>query len=135
MFKHKWFLAVVALIIPLTFFGMNVFAQNADPGGNRDPLVTKSYADNLVQWNVVELNKGQVLDCEAGTELIIRAGTAQIVAPTANVGVPDVTAGKDLVSGTVVPHNHHLIIPRTDGRGIEAQNYIIVMYKGKVTVK
>lgn len=137
MFRDKWSVALIAVVlaIPLTLFAFKGFAGSTTPGSNADPLVTKSYADSLVQWNVLEMNKGQVLDCEAGTELIVRAGTAKIVAPTANVGVPDVTAGSDLVAGTLVPHNHHLIVPRTDGRGIEAQNYIIVMYKGKVTVR
>lgn len=136
--RNKWILLATMLIIPLvvvTFLGVNGFAQGANPGGNQDPLVTKSYADGLVAWQVAELRAGQTIDCSAGTELIVRAGTAKIVAPTAQVGIPNVTAGNDLVAGTLVPHNHHLIIPRTDGRGIAAQNDIIVMYRGKVTIK
>ncbi len=135
---------IAAAAAAVLFFGavMAGFASSREPGTPEDPLVTRSYvdaqlkqyADRYLQWKVVELSPGQQLIGAAGAELIVRTGQAAAVDPVGN-GIPDVTAGTNIAPGRNVPLNHHLIIPRTDGRGISAGTKSVVMYRGEVTVR
>ena len=121
----------------------------AAAGSADDPLVSKSYVDQLVNglrselsdssgksdtYAVVEVPAGKKLVCNAGTEVILRSGAATAI-DSASGGVSDVTAGLDLAGGQNVSTNHHLIIPRTDGRGLAAKANIIVMVKGSYTIQ
>lgn len=131
----------------------------ADPGSADDPLVSQSYIENTVKpelleyiekevekkmslagehtaekFEVVSLKNGQKLMCESGTELILRMGGASIIA-TAKGGIADTTGGIDLADGSSMPSNHLLIVPIGDGRGIVAQNDVLVMVKGSYTIK
>ena len=67
---------------------------------------------------VIELFPGDTLIGKAGTEIIVRTGKTIIVAD--KDGIPDVTAGVDLQKDKAVPLNHLLLVPRSDGRGIQA---------------
>ena len=131
----------------------------AEPGGNDDPLISKSYIENVLMpsikqyvesriaevnsgtgagaaetFKVVEVKKDQQLICSAGTELILRMGTATIIA-TEKGGIADTTAGFDLANNVPMPANHLLIVPVADGRGIKATADILVMVKGGYTIK
>jgi len=132
--RFKIALVLVAVLVA-SALGYSAFAGTGDePGGSNDPLVTQSYVDQYVQWKVVELKTGQVLQGRAGAEFIQRRGQAVVVDPTGN-GVPDVTAGADIFAGDPVPVNHLLVIPRDDGRGIRAKSPVVIMYRGGVTVQ
>ncbi len=104
------------------------------PGSEGDPLVTKSYVDSKMTMAVVELPAGKRLIGSAGTEIIVRSGTATAV-DTALGGLSDVTEGKDLRSGDIAPANHLLIVPRDDGRGITATTSLFVMVRGSYRVE
>ena len=142
--RTAWGLLVTAAAAGILLFGLSMagLAGNSEPGSPEDPLVTRSYveaqlkqqADKYLQWKVVDLAQGQMLTAGAGAELIVRAGQAMVVDTTGN-GVPDVTGGTNIAAGQAVALNHHLIIPRTDGRGIIARTKAVVMYRGEVTVK
>ena len=132
----------------------------ADPGTEGDPLISKSYIDDVLMpkieqyvesriaglsggsggkgevasFVVVEASAGDEIICSAGTELILRMGSATVIA-TEKGGIADTTAGYDLAHGTPMPSNHLLIVPVSDGRGIKANNDIIVMIKGGYTKK
>ncbi|MBR2916145.1 MAG: hypothetical protein IKC07_00905 [Clostridia bacterium] len=126
----------------------------ANPGSADDPLITKSYITSTVmpeleeyiedevkkqvsggvsvtaeRFEVISLSAGEKIICENGTELILRMGSATIIA-TEKGGLADTTAGCDLANGTPMPSNHLLIVPVADGRGIVAQNDVLVMVKG-----
>lgn len=129
----------------------------SEPGSESDPIVSLSYlnikldeirdyidekeeetpeenqdGDNLV---VVELQNGQILEGSAGTEIIKRSGKAIAIA-TELGGLSDVTSGVDIVDGGVVPDNHLLIIPRSDGRGIfVTKDKTFVMVRGAYNIK
>ncbi len=121
-------------------------AGGGEPGSVEDPLVTRSYVesrisavvkqhtDKYMQWQVAELAPGQQLEGKAGAELIVRTGSMAVVDPLGN-GIPDVTAGVNVLAGQVAAVNHHLIIPRSDGRGLAARTKAVVMFKGEVAVK
>ena len=131
----------------------------ANPGSENDPLISKSYITDTVmpqletyikeeiknqmsgagehtaeRFEVVSLKAGQKLMCENGTELILRMGSATVIA-TAKGGLADTTAGCDLANGTEMPSNHLLIVPVNDGRGITANNDVLVMVKGAYTIQ
>lgn len=104
------------------------------PGSDADPLVTQSYVDQFHGLVVLEMSPGQKLECNGGTQVIVRSGTARAVA-SAQGGVCDVTGGKDLAQGERVALNHLLIVPRTDGRGIIAETNLFVMVRGPHALK
>ena len=87
------------------------------------------------KFNVVTVNAGQQLIGGAGTELILRQGSASIIS-TEKGGLADTTQGKDLQNGEKMPPNHLLIIPLEDGRGFTAnEDSVLVMVKGTYTIR
>ena len=110
----------------------------AEPGTDGDPLVTRSYVENVVypatRFKVVEVKQGQSLILGEGSEAILRMGTATVIG-TQKGGLSDVTMGFDLVDGTAIQGNHLLIAPLNDGRGIKAHAYCLIMVKGSYTIK
>lgn len=124
----------------------------ANPGSESDPLISKSYITSTLMpqieemiekavsenggggtasesFKVISLSAGQKMICESGTELILRMGSATIIA-TQKGGLADTTGGYDLPNGAAMPSNHLLIVPLDDGRGIAANNDVLVMVKG-----
>ena len=110
----------------------------AEPGTDGDPLITRSYVENVVypatRFKVVEVPQGKSVIFGAGTEAILRMGTCSVIA-TQKGGLSDVTMGFDLANGIVVQGNHHLICPLDDGRGLKASTDCLIMIKGEYTIK
>lgn len=83
---------------------------------------------------VVGLKDGQMLYAGAGTEFIVRNGSAVVFSTDGN-GVPDLTAGEDIKDGASVDNNHLLLFPRDGGRGIKpaegTKGTVYVMVRGK----
>ena len=132
----KFVLKVLVLTLVISVFSM--VPMLADPGDSTDPIITLSYVEDVIKkelsFRVVNMSKGDVLIGEAGTEIVLRMGTAEIIA-TQKGGLADLTAGTDLTDGTNMPANHYLVIPVDDGRGIKAKDKVIVMVKGDYTLK
>ena len=141
MKKRAWILIAI-LILAAT---VAVFA--ADPGSEGDPLISKSYLEGpFAEWvrglvaenkaepavfTVESFKKGEKVTFQAGTELILRMGKATVVA-TEKGGLADATDGFDLQNGAAFPSNHLLIVPVGDGRGLLAEEDVLVMVKGAV---
>ena len=139
----------------------------AAPGDGNDPLVTLSYITDVLlpdidsridkkvtttvneamqstesmqgggeSFVLVNVDKGYKLIGDEGTEIVLRSGSGTIIA-TKQGGLADLTAGADLADGTVIPLNHHLLIPRSDSRGMAFDAKAIVLVKGsyKITKK
>jgi hypothetical protein len=156
-FLNKKKLIICGLVV-LLITCYAVFA--AVPGSEDDPLVSKSYIEETIipqikeyiddkisrlngnngenissiEFAVVSVTNGQSLIGQGGTELILRMGTANIIA-TEKGGIADVTAGTDLSNGVKMPSNHLLIIPLSDGRGLKATSDILVMVKGSYVLE
>jgi len=113
--------------------GQAVKAAGTEPGSEADPLVARSYVDQYVGLRVVNLPTGQKLTAGAGTELIIRDGKAAAVAG-AGGGLSDLTAGKDLAEGEIIPHNHLVLVPKDDGRGFTAVSNVTALVRGEYSV-
>lgn len=125
-------------------------------GSSNDPLVSKSYVDGKItelraiinsnsgnitsgeirgdnQLTVVNLYNGQSIIGENGTEIILRAGNATAIGSELG-GLSDVTSGRDISDGGYIEKNHHLIIPRNDGRGVKANGDAIFMVRGSYRI-
>lgn len=109
-------------------------ASDVLPGSAGDPLITRSYLEQYVGIQVVEMSAGQRLTAEAGAEIILRAGRATAVDGPRG-GLADVTAGRDLRSGQEISQNHLLIVPRSDGRGVRAVTDVVLMVRGVFTLE
>lgn len=89
-----------------------------------------SNVNDINKYQVVEVETGQKLICSDSTEVILRSGTAKIIGNNSGDGISDITIGVDLSDGVTAPKNHLLIIPRDDGRGLDAETKCFVMVKG-----
>lgn len=146
--------SVVLILIVFSIFLFSTFVFS-EPGSENDPLITlsyfnkeidklKSYIDNKLlgtsnvggttNLEVVELESGQSLIGEAGTEIILRGGKASVIAGELG-GISDITEGKDLSMGIMVPANHLLIIPRDDGRGAYVVEDAIFLVRGAYEIR
>lgn len=131
---------LLAIVLALTFAAA-VAVSAYDPGSSEDPLISKSYVESTIipyidqstAFSVVNISANQTLIGQAGCEVILRMGTATVVA-TAKGGLCDTTIGGDWPNDSPVPANHLLIVPVSDGRGVKAVTDIIVMVKGKYSL-
>ena len=126
-------LLVLALLAGVLVGRFALAETSGTPGTETDPLVSKSYVDLYAQWQIVNLEPGQRLMAQAGAEIILRAGKACVIASPAG-GLADVTAGRDVGQGTLVA-NHLLVVPRSDGRGVEALTRTVLMARGAFTIQ
>ena len=111
------------LLILSIIFVIAVYA--AQPGTDADPLVTKSYIENVVypyvnnaaKFMVVDVPANKSVICYAGTEVIVRSGSCTVIG-SQNGGLSDVTSGEDIQNAELIKANHLLIVPRSDNRGV-----------------
>ena len=127
----------------------------SEPGTESDPLVTLSYVNRSIEQvktyidqkvsnsnntstsdslEVVNVEKGKFLIGEAGTEIILRGGSAKAIVSNLG-GLSDITEGVDLGKDVSIPANHLLIIPRDDGRGVYCVTDSIFMVRGGYEIK
>lgn len=135
---------IVMLCVASLMAAVTVLA--AEPGSDQDPIVTKSYLDTVVvpqleqkmvetsSFSIVNVAAGERIICGEGTEMILRMGTASVIA-TAKGGVCDATGGFDLQNWMPIAANHLLIIPVGDGRGATASTDCIFMVKGTYQIQ
>ncbi|PKM85074.1 MAG: hypothetical protein CVU86_04250 [Firmicutes bacterium HGW-Firmicutes-11] len=137
-------ISVLITILVLVLATAAVFAETYDPGSAEDPVVTKSYVDAQIAalktggtasvFEPINVKAGQKLIGGAGTELILRSGDAYAIDNGVD-GLSDVTSAKDLKGGVTITANHLLLVPRADGRGLEAGSDLWVMVKGSYTIQ
>jgi hypothetical protein len=138
---------VAGLVVIISVFALTVAAAAAadTPGSESDPVVTKSYVDSQIAqikgngastgtYSVVRLTAGQKMLGKAGAEIILRSGEATAIDNGAN-GVSDITSGADLMTGNAVGLNHLLLVPKDDGRGLQAITEAYVMVRGSYTIQ
>jgi hypothetical protein len=128
-------LVLVATLFAATSFWLGrASAETGEPGSASDPLVSKSYVENVSRFQVVNVPAGARFVAEGGTEIVLRAGQARAVASDQG-GILDVTGGTDLAQGATVVKNHLLVVPRTDGRGLQATSDLVLMVRGAYQIK
>ncbi len=82
----------------------------------------------------VHVLKGKKLIGGEGAEIIFRSGKATSHSEN-SMGVIDVSSGVELFNGASISVNHLIIVPRSDGRGINALQDSWFMVKGNYTIK
>lgn len=149
---------IVICVIAAVALGCIGLAFAAEPGSGDDPLISKSYIDDVLlpnvyayidsvvgtnasagvssSFEVVTAGAGKRVIGKAGTEMILRMGSGSIIA-SARGGLADATMGADLGNGADVPSNHLLIVPLDDGRGVQisSNSDAILMIKGGYTIE
>lgn len=152
----KKYIAVVAcVVLLLSCLSVVAIAANYDPA--TDPIITLSYiekklipdimkqVDNKIDqlkalvggtYMVIELKKGETLLAKNdGTEVILRSGTAVVVALLQNQGISNATVGNDTLLNAPLIKNNLYIIPRADGRGVKATADCFFMVRGTYLVE
>ena len=89
-------------------------------------------------WKVVEVPAEGMLICKGGTEIILRSGLARaiaIISGTTVNGLSDLTVGYDLGMDDDLVPNHHIIVPRDDGRGAKCATKCFFLVKGAYEVR
>lgn len=92
-------------------------------------------ASGSVRFEVVEMQKNQILIAGEGAEIIPRSGRFSAVYG-ANGGLSDITSAKDMKNNEAIVNNHMLIASRGDGRGMKAladKSFLII--KGTYTLQ
>ncbi len=83
---------------------------------------------------IVEVPAGKILIGYSGTEIVLRGGRGTALQSPLG-GLADLTGGRDIKQGEIIPDNHLLLIPRSDGRGIRTETGCIFMVKGKYDIE
>ena len=84
---------------------------------------------------VVEAKAGQKIILSAGSEAILRSGSATAVKGSNGDLLIDVSAGVDLKGGANIPLQHILISSRADGRGLAVKSNSYLLIRGGYTVQ
>lgn len=144
--RAAWILSLVFFLLAATVISVTAAGT---PGSEDDPVVTKSYVDKKIaelqknmgagtdeaaaSFKVIEVQAGKKVIGDEGTEMILRGGSATAIDNGVD-GISDVTSGTDLTQGMEIPRNHHLLVPRTDGRGIYTKQLSWIMVKGSYSI-
>ena len=102
--------------------------------GEDAQLGSDSASGNNRHFEVVSVAAGRRLIGESGTEFILRDGRGTIIASNLG-GVSDTTNGVDLAQDAAIPLNHLLIVPRSDGRGLNITADALVMVRGRYSIQ
>ncbi|MFC3789395.1 hypothetical protein ACFOQM_11520 [Paenibacillus sp. GCM10012307] len=159
MSRIRLFAVISILLIGVvigTVWNSEAIGSQVAPGTAEDPVVTKSYVDQLFKQNgggsssagpdsvntamqVVTVPAGKTLVAtQEGTEFIVRSGKALAFSEDKD-GISNLTLGADLTNGKAVANNHLILSPRA-GRGIVPDdkvknNKLIVLVKGGYELK
>ncbi len=125
--KNKWLIRV-GCVVTVALLTMTCVAAAGNVGSQDDPLVTYSYVNETFKNEVlseanggfvlVTLSKGQVLNGEVGTEVLLRVGTAKCTAKS-SPGLIDTTDASSINDGTALQKNH-LYMMTIEDRGVQA---------------
>jgi hypothetical protein len=83
-------------------------------------------------YQTVSLAAGKTLKGKAGTEVLLRSGTAVCVS-SASPGLLDTTAGTVLENSKALVSNH-LYLMSADGKGVKAQSAAVLLVRGTFTI-
>ena len=83
-------------------------------------------------YQMISLAAGKTLKGSAGTEVLLRSGTATCVS-SASPGLLDTTAGTTLENGKALAANHLYIMP-ADGKGVKAGSAATFLVRGECTI-
>lgn len=86
-------------------------------------------------YEVIELKNGDALYAVSACDIMLRSGAATCIAPDEKQGIADYTSGEEIYNGMPFTKNHMCLIPRGDGRGIQAASEsVFIMVRGDYTI-
>ncbi len=127
--KRINFLVILAAAAVCVFLLAKVFADQ--PGSASDPIVTQSFLSQNYSWQLTYLSRGESISLHLGTEVVLRSGEAVFFGKNSH-GIADLTIGRNLQSGTLIPPNHLLICPFSKGNRIQAETDTLLLSKGEL---
>lgn len=147
--RKRTFIILAALVLVLTAVVTAYAVSNY--GTQADPLITKSYLDEVLQpqlleefdemlssdgadFRVVTLQNGQTLSAEVGCEVMLRIGSASASGPDSPVLV-DTTSGTTLENGGAMVKNHLYMITIVNNGLKATANGTKVLVSGSYTIK
>lgn len=144
--KNKIIFLIQIIFTILSIAVVTIFAGQA--GTSDDPIVAKSYVDDKIEkltetikssgsqasYTPVKLEKNQIVYGDEGTEIILRSGSAKAVI-SATDGLTNITTGKNISNDENISTNNLIIVPRKDGRGIQAKESSWFLIKGSYTIE
>lgn len=159
MTKRQTLAIIIGLALILAA-GLAAYAATASYGSRDDPLITRSYLDEVVrpelekavqeqvgkaledvrsgggEFTLLTLQSGQTVKCAVGTELLPRFGAASAYAyDSADVALVDTTGGAAVTGGTALAQNH-LYMVTILGNGFTAgEDNTKVLVSGSYTVE
>ena len=150
MRQRKRTLIILAVLVLVLAAAVTAYAVN-NYGTQADPLVTKSYLDEVLQpellaefdemlssdgadFRVVTLQNGQTLSAEVGCEVMLRIGSASASGPDFPVLV-DTTSGTTLDDGSAMAKNHLYMITIVNNGLKATANGTKVLVSGSYTIK
>ena len=92
------------------------------------PVIIEAGVATVVPFQIYNVPAGRTIYFEAGAELLLRSGDVSAV--TGYNGFIDITAGRDVLNGETIYHNHLHLVPVTDGRGLYFHTSGWIMIKG-----
>lgn len=142
---------------------MGSVSMASAPGTDGDPLVTLGYVEKrfeefnayitlkieeavsnpekgaagtaeAAKFVVVHVQQGDIIYLEDSTEFILRSGEGVAIVSDQG-GLSDLTSGVDIQGHESIPKNHHLLVPRDDGRGVMFATEAYTMIKGGYRVE
>jgi hypothetical protein len=112
------------MIFLFVFFLVPAFSQS--PGTVGDPLVSKSYIDHFFKFRSVVLPAKTKISASPGALIIVRSGLIKLEAAKGK-GLVDLTAGKEIQNGEIIPLNHLIIIPDSAGYILNAEKLSLLL--------
>lgn len=122
MFKKK-FLFCAAL---LCLVAIATLLNAQSPGTASDPIVSKSYLDHFFRFRSVVVPANSDIKPEAGAMIIVRSGLVRLEGSKGKA-IVDLTAGKEIPTGSDLPLNHLLIIPDSAKYVIKAKKLTLLL--------
>lgn len=122
MFKSKQLL--IFFVIFLALVSLVLSAQT--PGTTGDPLVSKSYLDHFFKFRSLVVPANTTVSPEPGAMIILRSGQIILEGPKGKA-IIDLTAGKELPTGSELPFNHLLIVPDSVEYKLQAKKLSLLL--------
>lgn len=146
---------ICVLLVLCAAAGLTVYAA-FNYGSKDDPLVTKSYLDEVLMPELVEefnarldaldsapagsgafsvltLSRGQTVSCQVGCEIMLRIGTA-VASGADSPALVDTTSGSTLDAGGALEKNHLYMATIVNNGLTAAGDSTKILIRGEYTV-
>ena len=104
-------------------------ADSQEPGTTADPLVSKSYLEQMFHFRSMVIPAGENLTVNFGAMLVLRSGRLKLRCPKGKALV-DLTSGEKVLPDAFIPPNHLILVPDSAKYSLEAQTLTLILGMG-----